>query len=133
MPVSQASKAGKRSRSAVIQLLRMPEFSRIDIQEYVRSRKFIHIGRISSISHRAGRLKSLPVRISATGYPSSRQMSVVMTAILSERSRSFKYVGSSMRLKFASETTVRFCGRSVVSVPSSSWKYVAPSSRTTSV
>ena len=105
----------------------------MDIHEYVRSRKFIHIGRISSISQSAGRLKSLPVRISATGYPSSRQMSVVMTAILSERSRSFKYVGSSMRLKLARETAVRFCGRSVVSEPSSSSKAVEPSSRTTSV
>ena len=65
MLVSQRSKAGIASRSEAIQLLRMPEFSRIDIHEYVRSRKFIHIGR--SISHRPGRLKSLPLKINATG------------------------------------------------------------------
>ena len=67
MLVSQRSKAGIASRSEAIQLLRMPEFSRMDIHEYVRSRKFIHIGRMMSISHRPGRLKSLPLKINATG------------------------------------------------------------------
>ena len=54
LSVSHVSTAGTASRSAEIQLLRMPEFSRMDIHEYVRSRKFIHIGRMMSISQSAG-------------------------------------------------------------------------------
>ena len=41
--------------------------SKLDIQEYVLSRKFIHIGRMMSISQSPGRLKSFPLRINATG------------------------------------------------------------------
>ena len=67
MEVSQLSNAGIASRREAIQLLRMPVFSKIDIQEYVLSRKFIHIGRMMSISQSPGRWKPLPLRISATG------------------------------------------------------------------
>ena len=55
------------------------------IQEYVRSRKFIHMG--SMISTMAVRWKAGPSRLMRydTGYPMTRQISVAMMASLKDR------------------------------------------------
>ena len=65
--------------------------------EYVRKRKFIHMGTRKRNSKNPFVAYSLEAMIYAIGYPVSTQMAVHIKASSIERHITFKYVGSNAR------------------------------------